>query len=83
MRPALRPSRGPASIGLGRSRRAEHRDAATIHDRDFRSHRSAHHPNPHRRARAVREAMRDFGSLIAELEEGEVEQFVLTQRNRI
>ena len=33
--------------------------------------------------RTVREAMRDFGSLLAELEEGEVEKLVLTQRNRI
>ena len=33
--------------------------------------------------RTVREAMRDFGSLITELEEGEVEKLVLTQRNRI
>jgi hypothetical protein len=33
--------------------------------------------------RTVREAMRDFGSLINELEEGEVEKLVLTQRNRI
>jgi len=33
--------------------------------------------------RTVREAMRDFGSLLAELEEGEVEKLVLTQRNRV
>jgi arginine/ornithine N-succinyltransferase beta subunit len=33
--------------------------------------------------RTVREAMRDFGSLITELEEGDVEKLVLTQRNRI
>ena len=33
--------------------------------------------------RTVREAMRDFGSLLAKLEEGEVEKLVLTQRNRI
>jgi hypothetical protein len=33
--------------------------------------------------RTVREAMRDLGSLIAELEAGEVEKLVLTQRNRI
>jgi len=33
--------------------------------------------------RTVREAMRDFGSLLTELEEGEVEKLVLTQRNRI
>jgi PHD/YefM family antitoxin component YafN of YafNO toxin-antitoxin module len=33
--------------------------------------------------RTVREAMRDFSSLITELEEGEVEKLVLTQRNRI
>jgi PHD/YefM family antitoxin component YafN of YafNO toxin-antitoxin module len=33
--------------------------------------------------RTVREAMRDFGSLLAELEDGEVEKLVLTQRNRI
>ena len=33
--------------------------------------------------RTVREAMRDFGSLLGELEEGEVEKVVLTQRNRM
>ena|SRR5438034_551600 len=33
--------------------------------------------------RSVREAMRDFGSLLTELEEGEVEKLVLTQRNRM
>jgi hypothetical protein len=33
--------------------------------------------------RTVREAMRDFGSLLADLDEGEVEKLVLTQRNRI
>jgi hypothetical protein len=33
--------------------------------------------------RTVREAMRDLGSLITELEAGEVEKLVLTQRNRI
>jgi hypothetical protein len=33
--------------------------------------------------RTVREAMRDLGSLLSELEEGEVEKLVLTQRNRM
>jgi PHD/YefM family antitoxin component YafN of YafNO toxin-antitoxin module len=33
--------------------------------------------------RTVREAMRDFGTLLTELEDGEVEKLVLTQRNRI
>jgi PHD/YefM family antitoxin component YafN of YafNO toxin-antitoxin module len=33
--------------------------------------------------RTVREAMRDFGSLLTQLEEGEVEKLVLTQRNRV
>ena len=33
--------------------------------------------------RTVREAMRDFGSLLEELEAGEVEKLVLTQRNRM
>ena len=33
--------------------------------------------------RTVREAMRDFGSLLTELEDGELEKLVLTQRNRI
>jgi hypothetical protein len=33
--------------------------------------------------RTVREAMRDLGSLITELEAGEVEKLVLTQRNRM
>lgn len=33
--------------------------------------------------RTVREAMRDFGTLLTELDEGEVEKLVLTQRNRI
>jgi PHD/YefM family antitoxin component YafN of YafNO toxin-antitoxin module len=33
--------------------------------------------------RTVREAMRDFGSLLTKLEEGEVEKLVLTQRNRV
>jgi PHD/YefM family antitoxin component YafN of YafNO toxin-antitoxin module len=33
--------------------------------------------------RTVREAMRDFGSLLTELEDGDVEKLVLTQRNRI
>lgn len=33
--------------------------------------------------RTVREAMRDFGSLLTELEAGEVEKLVLTQRNRM
>lgn len=33
--------------------------------------------------RTVREAMRDFGSLLTELDEGEVEKLVLTQRNRV
>jgi PHD/YefM family antitoxin component YafN of YafNO toxin-antitoxin module len=33
--------------------------------------------------RTVREAMRDFGSLLTELEDGAVEKLVLTQRNRI
>lgn len=33
--------------------------------------------------RTVREAMRDFGSLLTELEQGDVEKLVLTQRNRM
>lgn len=33
--------------------------------------------------RTVREAMRDFGSLLTELEDGAVEKLVLTQRNRV
>ena len=33
--------------------------------------------------RTVREAMRDFGTLLTELEDGEVEKLVLTQRNRV
>ncbi len=33
--------------------------------------------------RTVREAMRDLGSLITELEAGEVDKLVLTQRNRM
>jgi hypothetical protein len=33
--------------------------------------------------RTVREAMRDFGSMLGELEAGEVEKLVLTQRNRM
>jgi len=33
--------------------------------------------------RTVREAMRDLGSLLAALDEGEVEKLVLTQRNRL
>lgn len=33
--------------------------------------------------RTVREAMRDFSSLLTELEAGEVEKLVLTQRNRM
>jgi hypothetical protein len=33
--------------------------------------------------RTVREAMRDFNSLLAELDAGEVEKLVLTQRNRM
>lgn len=33
--------------------------------------------------RTVREAMRDLGSLLAALDEGEVEKLVLTQRNRM
>ncbi len=33
--------------------------------------------------RTVREAMRDFGSLLTELEDGDVEKLVLTQRNRM
>ena len=33
--------------------------------------------------RTVREAMRDFGSLLTELEAGDVEKLVLTQRNRM
>jgi hypothetical protein len=33
--------------------------------------------------RTVREAMRDLGSLLAELDDGEVEKVVLTQRNRL
>jgi arginine/ornithine N-succinyltransferase beta subunit len=33
--------------------------------------------------RTVREAMRDLGALLNELEEGEVEKLVLTQRNRM
>ena len=33
--------------------------------------------------RTVREAMRDLGSLLNELEAGEVEKLVLTQRNRM
>jgi prevent-host-death family protein len=33
--------------------------------------------------RTVREAMRDFGNLLTELEDGEVEKLVLTQRNRV
>jgi hypothetical protein len=33
--------------------------------------------------RTVREAMRDFGSLLTVLEEGEVEKLVLTQRNQM
>jgi PHD/YefM family antitoxin component YafN of YafNO toxin-antitoxin module len=33
--------------------------------------------------RTVREAMREFGSLLVELEQGRVEKLVLTQRNRM
>lgn len=33
--------------------------------------------------RTVREAMRDFGSLLTELEDGEIEKLVLTQRNQM
>ena len=33
--------------------------------------------------RTVREAMRDLSSLLTELEDGEVEKLVLTQRNRM
>jgi arginine/ornithine N-succinyltransferase beta subunit len=33
--------------------------------------------------RTVREAMRDFGTMLTELEDGEVEKLVLTQRNRV
>jgi len=33
--------------------------------------------------RTVREAMRDFSALLSELEQGEVEKLVLTQRNRM
>lgn len=33
--------------------------------------------------RTVREAMRDLGALLGELESGEVEKLVLTQRNRL
>jgi prevent-host-death family protein len=33
--------------------------------------------------RTVREAMRDFSSLLTELEDGEIEKLVLTQRNRM
>ena len=33
--------------------------------------------------RTVREAMRDFNTLLTELEAGEVEKLVLTQRNRV
>ena len=33
--------------------------------------------------RTVREAMRELGSLIDELEDGDVEKLVLTQRNRM
>lgn len=33
--------------------------------------------------RTVREAMRDFNSLLIELEDGGVEKVVLTQRNRM
>jgi arginine/ornithine N-succinyltransferase beta subunit len=43
-------------------------------------------PSIHIRAdelRTVREAMRDLGSLLTELEDGDVEKLVLTQRNRM
>jgi PHD/YefM family antitoxin component YafN of YafNO toxin-antitoxin module len=33
--------------------------------------------------RTVREAMRDLGSLLGELDDGDVEKLVLTQRNRL
>ncbi len=33
--------------------------------------------------RTVREAMRDLGSLLTELDDGDVEKLVLTQRNRM
>jgi PHD/YefM family antitoxin component YafN of YafNO toxin-antitoxin module len=33
--------------------------------------------------RTVREAMRDLGSMLTALEDGEVEKLVLTQRNRM
>ena len=33
--------------------------------------------------RTVREAMRDLGALLTELEDGEVDKLVLTQRNRM
>lgn len=33
--------------------------------------------------RTVREAMRDFSSLLSDLEDGELEKLVLTQRNRL
>lgn len=33
--------------------------------------------------RTVREAMRDFGTMLADLEDGEVEKLVITQRNQM
>ncbi|HTX45398.1 MAG TPA: hypothetical protein VMD48_03925 [Solirubrobacteraceae bacterium] len=33
--------------------------------------------------RTMREAMRDFGAMISDLEGGEVEKLVITQRNRM
>ena len=33
--------------------------------------------------RTIREAMRDFGTMISELEDGEVEKLVITQRNQM
>jgi hypothetical protein len=33
--------------------------------------------------RTVREAMRDFGAMLTELEDGQLEKLVLTQRNRV
>jgi PHD/YefM family antitoxin component YafN of YafNO toxin-antitoxin module len=74
-------------VGRTECRRSVDESARSVHTEVYFPSRVAAQPPSIRirtdELRTVREAMRDFGSLLEELEAGEVEKLVLTQRNRM
>jgi PHD/YefM family antitoxin component YafN of YafNO toxin-antitoxin module len=74
-------------VGRTECRRSVDEVARSVHGGVYLPSRVAPQPPSIRirtdELRTVREAMRDFGSLLTELEAGELEKVVLTQRNRM